>query len=300
MTQTKTSLKDVQADINSFSATSRFKAAIHHWPSLMRHCILMITVLVVIFPFLWILSASFKRQIDLLLGKVFFDPTLSSYIDVLFSRTSDFVRNFANSIIIGSSSTVLVLAIATLAAFSLYRMRWPSWVLHTVLGWSIVFHMIPPITLAGAWYGMFRAIGLDNTHLGIILAHITLHLPMALWMMGVFIRDVPKDLLEAATIDGAHTGGVLWHVVLPIVKPGLAATGILTFIFSWNEFPVVLTLSERATATVPIGIGKYAQENTIAFTQMAAASMLSIIPATILLIVAQRLIVRGLTSGALK
>ena len=119
-------------------------------------------------------------------------------------------------------------------------------------------------------------------------------------MMGVFIRDVPKELVEAAKIDGARTPQILRSVVVPIVRPGLAATGILCFIFSWNEFPVTLTLSQRATATVPLGIGKYAQENTIAFTEMAAASALSIIPAFILLIFAQRFIVRGLTSGAVK
>jgi len=298
MTQIKTPV--ASATQIQTTETSRFKKLLQQWPAVLRHGILLLAALIVIFPFLWILSASFKKQIDLLMGRILFEPTLSSYIDVLFARTSDFVGNFGNSIIIGSVSTFLVLATATLAAFSLYRMRWPSWVLHSLLGWSIVFHMIPPITLAGAWYGMFRAIGLDDTHLGIILAHTTLHLPMALWMMGVYIRDVPKDLIEAAAIDGAHTGGVLWHVVLPIVKPGLAATGILTFVFSWNEFPVVLTLSGSDTATVPIGIGKYAQENTIAFTEMAAASMLSIIPAIILLIAAQRFIVRGLTSGAIK
>ena len=123
---------------------------------------------------------------------------------------------------------------------------------------------------------------------------------MALWMMGVFVRDVPKELVEAAYVDGASTPSILWRVIVPLVKPGLAATGILTFIFSWNEFPVALVLTQRQTATVPLGIGKYAQENTIAFTEMAAASVLSILPAFLLLLVAQRFIVRGLTAGAVK
>ena len=265
-----------------------------------RHAILLTFAIIVMAPFSYILSASFKNQIDLLLGRIFFDPTLSSYNSVMFGKTSDFVRNFINSLIIGSVSTLLVLTVATLAAFSLYRLRWPSWVLHSLLGWSVIFHMVPPITLAGAWYTMFRSVGLDNTYSGLILAHTTLHLPMALWMMGVFIRDVPRELVEVAQIDGARTPSILWYVVVPIVKPGLAATGILSFIFSWNEFPVALVLSHRHTATVPLGISKYAQENTIAFTEMAAASALSIIPAFILLIFAQRFIVRGLTSGAVK
>jgi multiple sugar transport system permease protein len=266
----------------------------------LSHIVLIFFSVIVMFPFLWIVSASIKTQIDLLLGKVFFTPNLQGYVDVLFSGTSDFIRNFQNSLIVGVVSTFLVLVIATLAAFSLYRMRWPSWVLHSLLGWSVVFHMVPPITLAGAWFTMFRSVGLDNTYIGLILAHVTLNLPMALWMMGVFVRDVPKEMIEAAEIDGAKAPQILRHVIVPIVRPGLAATGILSFIFSWNEFAVALTLTQRKTATVPLGIGKYAQENTIAFTEMAAASVLSIIPAVLLLLVAQRFIVRGLTSGAVK
>ena len=267
---------------------------------ILRHAVLIGFALIVLFPFVWIVMASFKTQIALLMGQWRFTPTLYSFDAVINGKTSDFVTNFKNSSIIAAASTFIVLIVATLAAFSLYRLKWAEWVLRLLLAWSLIFHMVPPITLAGAWYEMFRSVGLDNTYIGIILAHTTINLPMALWMMGVFIRDVPKELVEAAMIDGAKTPKVLRYVVIPIVRPGLAATGILCFIFSWNEFPVALTLSQRDTATVPLGIGKYAQENTIAFTEMAAASTLSIIPAFILLIVAQRFIVRGLTSGAVK
>lgn len=265
-----------------------------------RHFILLCFVVIVLFPFAWIISAAFKTQIDLMMGRLFFEPRFHGFADVMFDKTSDFLRNFANSMIVGSLSTLLVLFVATLAAYSLYRLTWPSWVLHSLLAWSVIFHMVPPITLSGAWFAMFRTVGLDNTYLGLILAHATLNLPMALWMMGVFIQDVPKELIEAAQIDGARTPTILRRVVVPIVRPGLAATAILSFIFSWNEFPVALVLAQRQTATVPLGIGKYAQENTIAFTEMAAASTLSILPAFVLLIFAQKFIVRGLTSGAVK
>ena len=265
-----------------------------------RNALLVFAAILVLFPFLWIAAAAFKTQIALLTGQIFFQPTLANFTNVLFSGTSDYLRNFTNSLIVASVSTILVLVVATLAAYSLQRMEWPKWVLHSMLGWSVIFHMVPPITLAGAWYSMFRIIGLDNSYTGLILAHTTLNLPMALWMMGIFVRDVPTELIEAATIDGAETPGILRHVIVPLVKPGLAAAGILTFIFSWNEFAVVLTLSQRQTATVPIAIGKYAQENTIAFTEMAAASVLSMLPAVILLLIAQRFIVRGLTTGAVK
>ena len=270
------------------------------WGTPARHTALAVFAVLVLFPFAWIVAASLKNQIDLLMGRVLFTPTLASYVEVLFGRTSDFARNFANSTLVALLSTALVLVVATLAAFSLYRLDWPGWVLSALLAWSVIFHMIPPITLAGAWYAMFREVGLDNTYLGLVLAHATLNLPMALWMMGVFVRDVPRELVECAQIDGASMGQVLWRIVVPLVRPGLAAAGILCFVFSWNEFPVALVLSQRETATVPLGIGKYAQENTIAFTEMAAASTLSIVPAFVLLLVAQRFIVSGLTQGALK
>jgi multiple sugar transport system permease protein len=123
---------------------------------------------------------------------------------------------------------------------------------------------------------------------------------MAIWLLSVFVRDVPVELEEAAFIDGATTPVLLRYIVLPLCAPGLAATGVLTFIFSWNEFAVALTLSQKATATVPVAIAKYAQDFEIQYTQMAAAAALSILPALLLLIFAQRFIEKGLTQGAVK
>lgn len=268
--------------------------------TLAQHAALGLAAIIVLFPFLWIAAAAFKTQIALLMGQVLFQPVLTNFEAVLFSSTSDYVRNFGNSLLIGAASTVLVLIVATLAAYSLRRMRWPAWVVHALLGWSVVFHMVPPITLAGAWYVMFRTVGMDNTYLGLILAHTTLNLPMALWMMTIFVGDLPEELIEAARIDGAETPQILRHVVVPLVRPGLAAAGVLSFIFSWNEFAVALTLSQRETATVPVAIGKFAQENTINYTEMAAAALFSTVPAILLLLIAQRFIVRGLTAGAVK
>jgi multiple sugar transport system permease protein len=171
---------------------------------------------------------------------------------------------------------------------------------HVLLVWALAFQMIPPVALAGGWFAMARVVGLDNTLVGLILAHATLNLPMALWMMGVFVRDVPQELVEAARLDGATTPVLLRRVVLPLVAPGLAAAGVLCFVFSWNEFAAALNLSMRQTATVPVAIAKFAQDYEIRYVQMAAAASLSAIPALLLLLVAQRWIVKGLTLGAVK
>jgi len=264
------------------------------------HLLLALGAILVLFPVAWVISGGFKTQIALLTGQLLFVPTLANFADVLFSKTSDYLINYRNSIIVGLLSTLLCLSAATLAAWSLHRMHWPSWVRHVFLGWALVFQMIPPITLASAWYTMEREVGLDSTLTGLVLAHATLNLPMALWLMAAFVQDVPKEIEEAALIDGASTPVLLWQIVLPMVAPGLAAAGILTFVFSWNEFAVSLNLTSKATATVPVAIAKFAQEYEIQYTQMAAAAALSILPALLLLLIGQRYIVRGLTEGAVK
>ncbi|GLR53469.1 carbohydrate ABC transporter permease [Shinella yambaruensis] len=254
----------------------------------------------VLVPIIWTVAAGFRTQISLLMGDVLFTPIGSNFAEVLWSKTSDFLLNYRNSIIVGIVSTVLCVVVATLAAFSLNRMRWPAWTVHLFLAWTMIFHMIPPVALASAWFTMARAVGLENTFTGLILAHATLNLPMAIWLMAVFVRDVPKELEEAAIMDGADTPHILWHVILPLITPGLAATSILTFIFSWNEFAVALTLTMKQTATVPVAIAKFAQDFEIQYTQMAASAALAMVPAILVLLVAQRYIVKGLTQGAVK
>ncbi len=264
------------------------------------HLVLVTAAAIVIAPVAWTVAAGFRTQISLLMGEFLFSPVWFNFAEVLFSKTSDFLLNYRNSLIVGIASTALCLAVATLAAWSLHRMRWPGWIVHVFLAWTLIFHMIPPVALASAWYAMARPVGLDNTFIGLILAHTTLNLPMALWLMSVFVRDVPRELEEAARMDGATTPILLRHVVLPIIAPGLAATAVLTFVFSWNEFAVALTLSMKQTATVPVAIAKFAQDFEIQYTQMAASAALSILPALLLLLVAQRYIVKGLTQGAVK
>lgn len=267
---------------------------------MIAHTLLILAAAIVLFPFLWIASAAFKTPIALVTGEIFFEPTLASFREVLFSMTSDYIANFGNSLIVATGSTALALVAATLAAYSITRSGWPAWAVNLFLLWSTVFYMIPAITMVGAWYVMFRAVGLYNTYLGLILAHATLNLPIAIWLMATFMRAVPRELEEAAIVDGCNPVSALWRVIVPVVMPGIAATVILVFIHSWNEFVVSLNLTARETATVPVAIAKYAEENETRYTDMAAGAVLSILPAVVLLIVGQRQIVRGLTAGAIK
>ena len=270
-------------------------------PSLLPiHLVLVICAAIVLLPVVWTVAAGLRTQISLLMGDVTFTPVWFNFQEVLFSKTSDFLLNYRNSILVGVLSTVLCVAVATLAAFSLNRTRWRRWVVQVFLAWTLIFHMIPPVALASAWFTMARTVGLENTFTGLVLAHATLNLPMAIWLMSVFVRDVPKELEEAAVMDGATTPVLLWNVFLPIIAPGLAATSVLTFVFSWNEFAVSLALTMKQTATVAVAIAKFAQDFEIQYTQMAASAALAMLPALIVLIIAQRYIVKGLTQGAVK
>jgi multiple sugar transport system permease protein len=123
------------------------------------HSALITAAVVVVLPFLWVAAAAFKTQIALLTGAVWFTPTWGNFGEVLFSRASDYLHNFGNSLIVATTSSVLVLCVATVAAYSIIRLRWPGWVIHSLLAWSVVFHLIPPITMVGAWYFMFRTMG---------------------------------------------------------------------------------------------------------------------------------------------
>ncbi len=267
---------------------------------LCTHAVLLAISVFVLVPFIWIVAAGFKTQISLLQGEIFFTPTLASFREVLFSKTTEFLSNTANSLITATASTTVIVVAATLGAYAIERLSTPRWLVHTLLGWAIVFHMVPPITLVAAWFPIYREFGLDNTYLGLVLGHVAVNLPMALWLMSNFVRDVPIELEEAARIDGCSTPFLIWRIVVPLVAPGLAATAILMFIFSWNEFAVALNLTAKQTATVPVAIAKFAQGYEIKYGEMAATAAMALVPALAFLLFGQRYIVKGLTTGAVK
>ena len=267
---------------------------------LASRAIVALALFAIVAPFAWILTASFKHQIAIYSGQFPFTPTLSNFDDVLFGRRSDFAGNILNSLLVAASSTLLALTIGTLAAYSLHRFRWPKWVSAGFLGWTLAFHMVPVLTLIGPWYIAFRELGLYDTRAALILTHVTINLPMTVWLMRTFFREIPPEIVEAAQVDGCGPFDAFRHVVLPLAVPGLIAAGVLAFVFSWNEFPVALSLTSRATATVPVAIARFAQQYETQHAQMAAASVLSTIPAVLLMLLGQRFVVSGLTLGAVK
>lgn len=270
------------------------------WRAWLAFAVVGLSLLSILAPFIWIVGVSLKFQIDILTGAFPFKPVAVNFDRVLFGKSSDFIVYAGNSLIVGLSSTALVLLIGAPAAYSLAWRRWSKLFSTLFLGWTLVFHMIPPITLVGPWYLLFREIGLYNTLTGLVLTHVVINLPLTIWLMMSAFENIPRELEEAAVVDGCRRSTAFFVILLPLALPGLIAAGLLSFLFSWSEFSIALNLTTKETYTIPVAIASYAGENEILHGQMAAASVLSTIPALILMFFGQRFILGGLTAGAVK
>jgi multiple sugar transport system permease protein len=267
---------------------------------LIGYMLLGMAAAIVVLPFLWILLTSFKHELAIYSGALLFPPTMQNYHDVMLGPRSNFPNNVRNSLIVASVSTSIVLIVGTLAAYSLSRLVWARWIARGFLGWTLLFHMIPVLTIVGPWYLLFQRIGLYDSLTGLILTHITINLPMTVWLMMTFFRDLPPELEEAASVDGASHAQAFVRVILPLTVPGLIASGVLAFVFSWNEFSIALNLTSRGASTVPVGIAQFVQQFEIQNGQMAAAAIISTVPALLLMLFGQRFVVQGLTMGTVK
>ena len=255
---------------------------------------------IVLAPFIWISTIAFKKQIDILMMKMVFKPTLFNFDKIFFSKEATFFNDIFNSLVVGISSTIIILIVCSMAAFTMIRLKIPNWVTALIFLWVIVFHMLPPITFVGSWFQMASSLGLFNSRIALIAAHVTINLPIGLLIIASFMRDVPTEIQEAAFIDGCSNRQVYLKVVLPLLTPGLFATAVIVFLFSWNDFMVAMNLTAKATQTVPVSIATFSQQYEVRYGEMAAGSLVSLIPALILTFFAQKYIVKGLTAGAVK
>ena len=261
---------------------------------------LSLCALIVVAPFLWIASMAFKKQIDILMMKIIATPTWFNFEKLFVSKEATFLNDMSNSAIVAISSTVLVLLIASMAAFTLRRLQVPTWINHAILFWVIIFHMLPPITFVSSWFVMANSVGLFNSRIALILAHTTMNIPLGIWLISTFINEVPRELQEAARVDGCSPGEIFRKIMLPLITPGLFATSVIVFLFSWNDFIVAVNLTAKATQTIPVSIATFSQQYEVRYGEMAAGSLISLLPALALSFFAQKFIVRGLTAGAVK
>ena len=206
--------------------------------------------------------------------------------------------NLVDSIIIALGSTGLAMMISILAAYALSRL--PMRGQQHFMGWILSTRMMPPVAVAIPMFFIYKNIGLMDTHLGIIIIHALMNLPLAVLLMKSFFDDIPKDIDEAALLDGASRFYVFWRLIVPLAIGGIAATAVLCFIFSWTEFIFVLMVTQTGLKTIPVVSTSFVTSTGTAWDNMAALGTAAIIPAFIFILLVQRHLVRGLTLGSVK
>jgi multiple sugar transport system permease protein len=248
-------------------------------------------------PIVLIVLTSFKTRVDAL-GSPFapFHPTLDNYAHI-FGEYS-FAHFAKNSLVASVASTLVALALGSLAAYGLARFRFRG--RGGLAYWILSLRMAPAIASVIPLFIMLRQVHLIDNLAGLILVYIGANLPLVIWMMKGFFEDLPVDMEESALIDGASRLGACVRIALPLVAPGLAATAILTFIFTWNEFLFALILTGRNAQTLPVAVTLFVRETGIDWGYMTAAASLMMLPMVICTLFVRRGLTRGLTLGAIK
>jgi multiple sugar transport system permease protein len=257
-------------------------------------------VIFCLFPFYWLINVSLKSGSDLSNADLLPpNPTLRNYESIF--RNDDFLKALQNSAIVSLTVTVLSLVIGSFCAYALARLRFRGKFFILALVLSVT--TFPGIAIAAPLFKLWTDINLYNTLIGLIIPYLTFALPLTIYILVSFFREIPKSLEEAALIDGATNFQAFYKVVVPLAAPGMATAAILTFIFAWNEFLLAITLTSSANArTVPAAIAFFT--GSTQFEQplgtISAASVIISIPLILLVLLFQKRIVAGLTSGAVK
>ena len=254
---------------------------------------------VIFFPILWMVLASFKTELEAFAmppSFLFFHWTTENYAAV--QERSDYLHHAINSIVIAGGSTLIALLIAIPAAWSMAFA--PTKRTRDILLWMLSTKMMPPVGVLVPIYLLYRTFGLLDSRAGLIMVLCLGNLPIVVWMLFTYFKEIPKDILEAARMDGATVGRELIYVLTPMALPGIASTLLLNVILAWNEAFWTLNLSTSAAAPLTVFIASYSSPEGLFWAKLSAASTLAIAPILVLGWFSQRKLVRGLTFGAVK
>jgi sorbitol/mannitol transport system permease protein len=260
-----------------------------------------LATLLFFFPVFWMLLSSFKEEQDANTSpRLLFDPTLDRYHDVTDTTSGllSFREAFFNSFWVVTVSTVVVLLLAIPAAYALAIRPVPKW--RDVLFFFISTKFLPVVAAILPLWILARNFDLLNTRLVLMILYTGMNLPLAVWMLWSFFREIPRELVEAAEIDGAGLRGQLASVILPIALPGLAATALLCVIFAWNEYFYAVQLNPASGSTIPIWVTTNISTRGNFLAKLSAASVLACIPVVLAGWLAQKRMIRGLSMGAIK
>lgn len=258
-----------------------------------------------VFPFFWGIVTSLKspgeQYTTAFLPFVQFRPSTYAWQVVLGQAEGERTRQgLRNSVLISSLSSLLVLLLGSFAGYALTRFRFQRWKNKDIASWVLSNRMFPPIAVAIPFFLVMRTLRLLDTLPAVIMAHTVYNLPLATWLMMDFFRELPEEVEEAALIDGCSPFQAFFRVAFPLSLPGIVAVYILCFIFSWNEFLFVVTLSYRKTMTMPVVIAGTLTVRGLDFWKVSALSLLAVAPPVILAALTSRFLIRGLTLGAIK
>lgn len=253
----------------------------------------------VAFPLAWTVIASLNPE-----ARLFSSPSLvpaeltTEHYAALF-RERAFLVPIRNSLVVAGATTGLCVPLAALCAYALARLRFRGRT--ALLGFVLAVSMFPQISVVSPLYLLLRALRIIDTYPGLILPYVTFAMPLAVWLLVGFFRQIPRELEEAAYVDGASRWRALWVVVMPVAAPGLATTAILTFVYCWNEFLFALSFTTRPERhTVPVAIAMFRSRHQVPWGQILAAAVVATAPVAALVLALQRRIVAGLTAGAVK
>ena len=255
--------------------------------------------LAIFFPILWTVLTSFKTEAEAISSPpslLFFDWTLENYTTV--QERSDYFRHFWNSVVISLGSTLIGLLIAIPAAWSMAFV--PSRQTKNILMWMLSTKMLPPVGVLVPIYLIFRDVGLLDTQVGLVIVLTLINLPIIVWMLYTYFKEIPGEILEAARMDGAALRSEILYVLTPMAVPGIASTLLLNVILAWNEAFWTLNLTAATAAPLTAFIASYSSPEGLFYAKLSAASTMAIAPILILGWFSQRQLVRGLTFGAVK
>lgn len=255
-------------------------------------------VVVAIFPLYWLISTSMKNKADAFATpfKWVFVPSLSNYIEILTS--SEFLKCYANSIVVATVTTVVALIFGLTAGYALSRNKSKF---GNLMGTGIILaRMVPPMALIIPFFVAFNYIGLTDNYLTLVLMYLTTVLPFVVWLMMGFFKGVPKEIEEAALIDGCSRIQAFLRICIPVVKPGVATSAMFAFMMAWNEYFYAVIMTGNKTKTLTIYIQSFVNSSGTNWGLLCAASVLVIFPIMIFTIFCQKSFVRGLMGGAVK
>lgn len=262
--------------------------------------VLALAVLVTVAPVVWLLVTAVNTPREIIVPGFSFEFSWTNLAEI-FGPGSVIGQQVVNSLVITLGTVVVCLAIASLAGYSLSHLHWPPVVTWVALGAAALIQVIPPMSLVPGLYLTLQSLGLLNSLAGLILLNVVFNLPFATIMMKVYFDNVPHEIREAGLVDNASEARVFTLLMLPLVRPGLAAVGIYVAITSWNEFLMGLTLTTGGPRSpITVGIASLVQPYEINYGPMAALGAVTVIPVIALALAANRQIVAGLTGGAVK